>query len=234
MLTLVLCLVCLTACSSKKQDVNSDITIKWEAGTMYFGDTAVELSEYKGYGATVMGGKGGLDYTFMLDNAKDVTNLTINAQEILEENMEKYKGKFWYTEYLGSILTMAKNMGGDDWMVVQCITQNQNPDMIAAYCSDYLDTVTLTNGQVYVDFGSFTLGTPYDTVIVRPDGALITGIIKVSDGYKDCNTPVSVFQNNKEYQLMKTSSSKYDYYMYDNKLIQVAAGFDISQYITFK
>ena len=233
MIALVLCLGCLTGCS-KKADVNSDMTIEWNNGVISFGGTAVELTEYNGYSAKIQAGKGGLDYTFMLDNAKDVTNLSVNAQQILEENMDKYKGKFYYTEYLGSVLTMAKNVGGDDWMVCQAVTNGQPTTTVAAYCSDYLDTIQLTNKQVYVDFGSFKLGTPYDVVIARPDGCLITGIIKVSNGSKDCNTPVSIIQNDKEYQLMKTSTSKYDWYMYDGLLIQAVSGFDIGQYITFK
>ena len=33
---------------------------------------------------------------------------------------------------------------------------------------------------------------------------------------------------------MKGSSSKYDYYTYEGYLIQLGAGLDITQYITFK
>ena len=97
-----------------------------------------------------------------------------------------------------------------------------------------MDSVSLTEGQVYVDFGKFVFGNAYDQVTVRTDCALISGIAKVSNDTYDCTQTVSVTQNNKEYQLMKGSSSKYDYYTYEGYLIQLGAGLDITQYITFK
>lgn len=233
MIILTLLLTLLTGCSSK-QNITSDVTVNWESGVIKFGKEASALTEYAGYQATIENGNGGLTYTFMLDNAKDVTNISINTQGILEENMDKYKGKFYYTEYLGSKLTMASRLDGDDWIVCQVVTNGQPATAVAAYASDYIDSLKLTNAQVYVDFGSFKFGTPYDAVIVRSDCALIPGIIKVSQGTYNCQTPVSVIQNEKEYQLMKGSSTKYDYYMYDGYLIQVAMGLDISTYIQFE
>ena len=232
LLITTLLLTLLTGCSSK-QDVTKDITVGWESGVIKFGDEATDLDSYTGYEAIITEGKGGLTYNFMLDNAKDVTNISINTQGILEEDMDEYKGKFYYTEYLGSKLTMAKRLEGDDWIVCQVITDGQAPTAVAAYASEYIDQMRMTNAQVYVDFGSFKFGTPYDVVTVRQDCALITGIAKVSQGTFECNTPVTIVQSDKEYQLMKGSSAKYDYYTYDGYLIQVAAGLDVGTYITF-
>ena len=168
MLIMVLLLTLLTGCSDT-QNVTSDVTVGWESGVIKFGKDASALSEYSGYSAIIEGGNGGLTYSFMLDNAKDVTNISINTQGILEENMDKYKGKFYYTEYLGSKLTMASRLSGDDWIVCQVITNGQPATAVAAYASDYIDQIKMTNAQVYVDFGSFVFGTPYDAVTVRND-----------------------------------------------------------------
>lgn len=230
---LMLLLLCLTGCSSKV-DPNGDVTIKWENGAMSYKGTKFEVDSYNGYSATVEAGQGGLSYSMSIDSAKDVTNISVNNQGILEENMDTYKGCFYYTEYLGSKLTMAKSLGNDNWAICQAITNGQQPALVATYTEGYINTVPLTNGSVYVDFGEFTFGNAYDLVTVRPDCALITGIAKVSLGTYDCNTPVSVIQNNKEYSLMKGSSARYDYYQYGNYLIQLSGGLDISNYITFK
>lgn len=230
---LMICVLCLMGCS-KVGDPTDDVTVKWDNGTIIVNGVETDLTEYKGYEATIEFGNGGLDYLFTLDYATDVTNITINTQGIMEENMDTYKGKYYYTEYLGSKLTMANDLGDDYWNVCQVLTNGLSAPMVAAYVSDYMDKLTLTNGQVYVDFGSFKFGNQFDAVVVRNDCALIVGIAKVSQGYFDCTQTVSVYQNDKEYQLMKGSSSAYDYYMYDGYLIQIAAGLDITQYITFK
>ena len=230
---LMTCVLCLTGCSSKVSP-KSDITVGWENGVISIGGKATALTSYSGYEAIIENGNAGLTYNFALDNATDVTNLSVNVQGIMEENMDKYKGKYYYTEYLGSSLTMANSLGNDTWEVCQVLTNDLAAAMVANYASDYMDSVSLTEGQVYVDFGKFVFGNAYDQVTVRTDCALISGIAKVSNGTYDCTQTVSVTQNNKEYQLMKGSSSKYDYYTYEGYLIQLGAGLDITQYITFK
>lgn len=233
LLILMVCVMCLMGCSSRVSPT-SDITAEIRDGVIYLNGKATSLTEYCGYEAKIEAGNGGLEYVFSLDSAKDVTNISVNAQGILEENMDKLKGKFYYTEYLGSILTMAESLGNDTWLVCQVITQGTPSTAVAAYSSDYMDTLSLTNGQVYVDFGDFKFGNDYDVVIVRQDCALIRDIAKVSVGTYDTTTTVSVIQNDKEYQLQKGSSSRYDYYVYNGYVIQVVAGLDISSYITFK
>ncbi len=230
---LTICVILLTGCSSRVSPT-SDIMTKIENGTIYLNGKSTSLSEYSGYEAKIDSGNGGLEYLFSLDSAKDVTNITVNTQGILEENMDKYKGKFYYSEYLGSSLTMAESLGDDNWLVCQVITNGTPATAVAAYASDYMDSISLTNGQVRVDFGDFIFGNDYDAVIVRTDCALIKDVAKVSMGTYNTTTTVSVIQDNKEYQLQKGSSSRYDYYTYNGYLIQVAAGLDISSYITFK
>lgn len=230
----MLSLMLLTGCSKGNGNVNSDVTVKWENGIIFMNGKSTAVTEYNGYSANIVGGDLGLTYNFTLDNAKDVTNLTVNTQEILEENMDKVKGKFYYTEYLGSKLTMADNLGNDNWLVCQVYTDGNQVPTVANFAANYMDILQMTNNQVYVDFGEFKFGNTYDVVTVRGDGAVITGVAKVSTENKNCIDPVTIIQNNKEYQLTKRSSGKYDYYSYDGYTITLAAGLDINNYIIFK
>jgi hypothetical protein len=210
-----------------------DITVKWDNGVIKIDGKETQLESYSGYEAAGTANSG-LYFELSLDTATDVTNITSNTQGIMEENMDKYKGCYYYTEYLGSRLTMAKSLGNDMWMICKVTTNDLPATTVAVYAYEFMNTVSLTNAQVYVDFGSFVFGNEYDQVIARNDCALVLGVAKVSQGTYDCTQTISVTQNNKEYQLMKGSSSKYDYYTYDGYLIQVAAGLDVTQYITFK
>lgn len=234
LLILLASLLLLTGCSSGSGNVSKGVTVKWRDGVISFNGKDSDLTEYGGYYANAAGGKAALDWQLKLDTATDVTNITDNVQGILEENMDKYKNMFYYTEYLGSLFTGAESKGGDNWYIVRTATNGLSPSAIAAYAKEYINSVPLTNGSVTIDFGSFTLSSQYDVVIARTDCCLITGIIKVSKGYYDCQNPVSIMQGKKEYQLMKGSSANYDYYMYDDYLIQISAGLDITQYIKFK
>lgn len=230
---LLLLAVCLTGCSNGV-DPTKDVTIKWENGVTSYNGTTFTVDSYNGYSASVTNGSGGLDYTLSIDSAKDVTNLTVNYSAVEEENMNKYKEGFYFSEYLGSRLTYAREIADDTWSVCQVVTRGTDLALAANYAELYVSSVPLTNGQVYVDFGDFIFGNQYDVVEVRPDCALITGIAKVSVDTHDCSTPITVVQDKKEYQLMKGSSAKYDYYQYGDYLIQLSGGLDISQYIKFK
>jgi hypothetical protein len=231
---LMLCVLFLTACSSSQNNITSDVTVKWDNGVIYINGKATPITDYKGYEASVSNGSGGLSYIFTLDNAIDATNLAVNMQGIEEVNMTSFKGKLYYTEYLGSMFTMAQKLSGDDWIVCQANTNGLPDTTVANYASNYIDDMKLTNGQVYVDFGDFTFGDSYDAVEVRSDCALIYGVAKVSLGTFNTTSTVSIIQGEKEYQLQKGSSSKYDYYVYGDYVIQLASGLDVGTYITFK
>ncbi len=232
-LTFLVLSTILMGCSSGTTDVNKDVTVKWENGIIKFGNNESPVTSYKGWTATIEGGNGGLDYTIQLDTARDVTNITLNTQGVDQQYMDTMKGKYYYSEYLGSKLTMAMNIKDDDWMVCQVLTRGNADTVVANYVSDYMDTLVMTNGQVYVDFGPFTFGNDYDQVEVRPDCALIHAVAKVSQDYVDATTPEMIMQGDKEYSVMKTSSAKYDYYVYEGYTIQLAAGLSFANYITF-
>ena len=225
--------VLLTACSSK-YDPRADYTCKWEAGSVKFGGTAVQVSEYNGYDCTIENGNGGVTYNFTLDTtAKDPSNITVNTQGITLDNMSSYKDKYFYLEYLGSLMTMTKSLGADNgYMVCQANIKGMDSNLIAKYMSDYMDAIKLTEGFVYCDVGPFTVGNNYSQLVIRPDCCLVAGVIKVSQDTKGATTPVQVTLGNKTVDMMMTSTEKYDYYEYEGFLIQIAKGVSPSEYIT--
>lgn len=232
-LVMLLCLISLTGCS--KSDPTTDITVKWENGTTSINGNAVYFTEYATGYANIDSGMGGNDYQLTLDYAKDATTVSVNTQAILEENMDKFKKKFYYTEHLGTQFTMIASVGDDTWQICRCFCDREaEPTAIAAYASDYIDNIPLTSGQVYVDFGSFIFGDEYNPVIVRPDCALIKGLIKVSQSPVTATESYTIIQDEKEYTLMKLTGDNYDYYTYDGFTIQCASGITPDSYIKFK
>ena len=233
-LLLILALVlCLTGCSSNAGP-EDDVTFKFENGSITYGGKPVTFTEYKGYEAVVEGGTGGVDYTLILEAGNDITSISVNTQSILEENMDNYKGKLYYTEYLGSKITMAEQVDENYIEICQAYVKDIDPGLAATYCASYIDDIPLTNGKIKVDCGDFIVGNDYDAFVVRPDHVIIPSMLKVSVGTYNCSETVTIVQNNKEYQVQKGSSSKYDYYQYGEYLIQLASGLDFSSYITFK
>lgn len=227
----LLLLVCLTGCSS---DSDGNVVIKYSNGVYTYKGKAMVTDEYKGYEANIttpdaIGGT----YSMTMDSAKDVTNLSVNFQQVLEENMDKYKDCYYYAEYLGTQVTMAQPIGNDQWRVIQGHTASDMSTAMPKLLYEYLTTTPLTNGSVTVQYDGFKLSSEFDTIIVRKDCALITGIIKVSEGTYDTTDTVSIVQGKKEIQLQHGASQKYDYYVYNGMLIQILKGMDLSTYIQF-
>lgn len=222
----------LTGCASISP--TSDFTVKWQSGKLYNGNKEIPATKYTGTEAIVENGKGGLTYELSLDSAKDVTNITLNVQNILEEQMSSYKDAKYYTEYLGSSFTMAKNIAPETFAVCHVNTKGMPAETVAAFAYEYISSIPLTSGKISVDFGDFIFGDDYDTVEVRGDAAVITGVAKVSPGTHETKSTYIVVQGKKEYQLQKGSSSKYDYYVYNGYVIQLASGLTPESYITFK
>lgn len=231
---MLILLIILTGCSSGPSGSPLEsVTVEWKDGVIYYDGEATALTSYNGVEAEIENGNGGLNYTFLLDNATDVTSISVNTQNILEENMDKLGKKFYYTEYLGSQFTMAASLGSDYWNVCRVSLSGEDSKLVATYASDYIDTFMLTIETVYCDFGPFKLGADGYTTEVRTDCALIESIIKVSKNTYDCPNTYTVTQGDKEYLLQKGESKNYDYYMYEGYLIQSAKGIDISMYIDF-
>lgn len=224
----------LTGCSS--YDPYGDITVGWENGEITYDGNPTGLTEYTGSTATASPGQGGLVYNFSIDtDTITVENISVNYQGITSDNMSKLKGKYWYTEYLGSVLTMANEVAENTYMVCQAYVENQSPELVATYASNYLDAFRLTTGHVYVDFGPFVFGSGYDQIKVTTSGASITGVAKVTYESKGCDTPYTLQVDDKTtVNLMTKTSKNYTYYEYEGYCIQMANGLDLNTYVKFK
>lgn len=230
---LLMLMLCLTGCSSSNVGSQDNITVKWENGVVSYKGTTMPITSYKGYEATAMGSDGN-EWRVWIDPAKDFTSISSNTQTVLEENMSTYKSFKYYREYLGTQFTIASTVDADYKKVALANNTNgidENVSKVAG--ANVLDAIPVTNGVVKVDFGPFVFGTDYDMVEVRPDCALITGVIKVSQGTYDTTSTVSIVQDKKEYQVPYGSSQNYDYYVYEGYVIQIVKGMDIGTYIKF-
>lgn len=224
----------LTGCS--EYDPNGNVTVGWENGEILYDGKPTGLTEYYGNTARVEGGQGGLTYEFSLDtDTVTVENISCNTQGILETDMTKYKGKWYYSEYLGSKMTMASEVAESTFMVCQVYVGQQSSDLVATYASNYLDAFRLTNGYVFVDFGPLVFGSGYDIVKVTNQGASISGVAKVTYESKGCDTPYTLQVDDKtSVNLMMKETEKYVYYEYEGYCIQLSKGLDLNTYVKFK
>lgn len=238
-LVLVLSVFGLVGCGDKvATGPTDDVVVKWNGATIEYGGNVLTLSSIKSGYAEVSSdiSADGNGYTFMLDSAKDVTNITVNTQGVLQENMDKYKDMFYYTEYLNSKCTGAFNIQDDYWAVGQCAnTMGLAAGLLATNIYNQLTVIPLTNGALYVDCGGmFTFGDEWSDVELRPEKCLIPGIIQVLPGTKAEPTgETTIMQGDKAFTLGTFSTESFDYYTYGGFTIQAAKGVNITTYIKF-
>ena len=239
MLVASVLLIGLCGCGGSATDPTSDLTLKWDGVNLSYEGKVLSISEHKGsvvnIGPEVSAGS--LNYELILDMAKDVTNITVNNQGILEENMEKLKDMFYYTEYLGSRATGALSLGNEYWAVCRCATESTPINLVAQNMLDYVSNIPLTDKTLYVDCGGkFTFGNEWYETIARPDKCLVKDVIQVLPGQVlDNMEPYTFYAGDGSTRSgMYGETATYEYYYYEGFTIQCAKGVSISDYITFK
>lgn len=235
-----LLLVCVMGCGQKvAADPAAPVTLSWDGYTLSHNGNILNITEHTGDAASVDKsiGLGGLGYRFAIDMSKDVTNISVNTQGILEENMDKIKDMFYYGEYNASVVTGARNIGGEYWAIGIANTEDTPMPLVAEHIRTYLETMPLTDKGLYVDVaGKFTFGSEWYNTIARPDKILVKDIIQVLPGqvhpkmdsytfYKEDGTALSG---------MFASTDAYDYYYYDGFTIQCAKGVNMADFIKFQ
>lgn len=232
MILLASIVLLLTGCS--KYDPEKEVNVGWSDYHITYNGKPTELTSYSGMTAEAAPGNGGQDYYFSFDpGAADASNITENTQGVLVQDMQKFGGKWYYTEYLDSKFTMAQQIADNTFQVCQVMLVS-TVDLTAKYASDYMDTFCLTGVNYRVDFGEFYFGSGYEMPKITQSGASISGIAKVTQDTKGASEPYEFVQDNKTYSMMYTGTEKYDYYEYNGFLIQVAKGINLSDYITMK
>lgn len=240
MLMCVLMVVSIVGCGGSKSaaDPGESVTLSWNGYALSFDGNALNISEHKGNEVIIDSaiGANGMYYSIALDMSKDVTNLTINNQGILEEDMSKLKGMFYYTEYNNTIMTSAMNLGGEYWGT--CRSNVGAAVLLVAECMlKYLTTIPLTDNTLYVDCGGkFIFGSEWYPTIARPDKILVTEVIQVLPGQVHPQMESYTFYKEDGTALagMFASTDSYDYYYYDGFTIQCAKGVNLSDFIKFK
>ena len=229
--------LCLTGCSNK-YNPDEIVTMEWQPGSIMYNGKPTDLTEYRGNTATVENGNGNLTYNFSISaECTSVVNIDENVQGIEEADMDKLGDKWYYLEYLGSVLTLAKDLGSGYFQVCQVGHAEQyEPALVAKYASDYIDQFVLTKNVYRVDFGSFYFGSEWDDIKMTKEAVSIKGTAKVTQGSKGCTTPFSLTSENGKTTLnmMMMSEGKYDWYEVDGYLIQIASGLNITDYIHVK
>ncbi len=226
---ILICCILLTGCSSGKHGPQDPVTIKWQDGVMSYKGWVMPFNEYYGYTFT-----GTLDNgTNYYGNFEKVTSLefcTINSGGVTEDNMDSFKDMKMWSRSLGSVKGYHYYFDAD-----YVISIEAGGDALDVQIYDIITHVPCTEGDVKVDFGSFTFGSAYsEEVKVTAKGASVGSSIGVTKGEKpECTTPYVIEQNGKSYNLMTYSSANYAYYTYDGYVIQCALGILPDNYLTF-
>ena len=212
--------------------------MEWQEGSIMYKGKPTDLTEYKGYEAEVAGGNGGLTYKFSIStDCTSVVNIKENVQGIEEADMDRLGNKWYYLEYLGTVMTVIRELGNQCYQVCQIGGADAyEPGLVAKYASDYLDQFTLTNNTYKVDFGSFYFGSDWDDIRMTKEAVSIKGTAKVTVGARGCTIPYSLTSEDGKTTLnmMMSSEGKYDWYEVDGYLIQIASGLNISDYVHVK
>ena len=232
---MLLLVVCLTGCAKGSAGPTADVTFDFENGAISYKGTPVAWDEFNGYSCKISNGSGGLAYEMLLEAGDDVTTISWNTQNVLEENMTVYKGKYYYLEYLESQFTMADPVSDNYFVLVRTFPNGAAINLVAQFASDYTDNIPMTDGKIKVDCGDFVVGNDYEILTIKPTYCVIPSVIKVSmEPCPDAVNPVIITQGNKEYTLNTCNKGTFTFYTYNGYTIQVAQGVDINSYITFK
>ncbi len=233
--------VSLVGCGKKAvtETLDSPLTLEWKDGVIYYDGQPTDIIEHAGYYAKVTNPGNGATYTIAKDNATDPSQLLINTEGVLEENMNKYKETLWWTLYLQSIFVQIKDYGNDNWKTAECATEGRPAESLTIAGLEYMDNIPLTDKYVVCDFGEFTASSEWDEAFVKESGYVIKNVIKVTSIDKmnlpvECNESYMLYSGSGAYEWKVGHTQKFDYYTYGNYAIQIAAGVSIDAYITFK
>ena len=235
-LTLLLTVVLILTGCSNSYDPAKEYTMTWNNGDIQYDGVSTGLSMYHGYEASIEGGIGGVDYYFTFEEGVVTPDaISINTRGVTTENMDKYKGMYYYAQNNGTLFVGLLEIAKETYMVCQApVSGTQEVTATAAY--DYMQKFKLSNAYYNVDFGDFTFGDGYSPIKMTPEYCSISGVGKVSLGSKGATEPYTVTSadGKKSWNLTHTSTDKYDYYEYNGYLIQIAKGFAVESYIQFK
>lgn len=224
--------VLLMGCSSGVPD---SIKVQLLPDSFTVDGKTVDISSYNGYSASKIFDTED-NIKFKLIEAEDLTIAEGNVNSVLEENMDKYKSAKTFSLYLNTFMVMYYPLGNNMYIYAAYASNTAGLEQMKLSAYNICEQLALTNGEVICEFGDkLNFKSGMDTLVVTPEYASISGVMKVSyESKAECVTPYVITQNEKDYQLYTYSTNKYVYYQYGDILIQTLLGLDLNQYLEFK
>ncbi len=222
---LIFCSVVFTGCSK-----TSNLKVSCDGSAVLFNGTPTGLSEWAGTTAShIIDEYFSIKYYICDEGPEDCPH---NTAGVLPENMTK-KGKAkYYSLYFDTYVYMYYPCG-DFWIEgVGGVTQEGRYSLaqIVEYMYADMESMVLVDSIPSVDYmGKLSIATDSWEFKVRPTEVVLPGVLRVKkdDGSKKLNSSAKIG----DVTVAALNTAQYDYYKYDDILIQVASGIDINAYI---
>lgn len=215
-------------CSSKP------VTIKLTDAGIFKGSKPVPVSEYKGYKASYSNSIYTIDFVECLD----IESCPSDTVGMFIENMDKYKKAYYYSQYLNTQLIMHVPMGDTYVEAHLKLVDDEAPIYEAkTFYKEVYEIASELDLTMQVGFIDYN-----DQLLVNVEGqdfrvnatnneVVIPSLLKVSQGTMPKGAKSVTIGTT---ALMKSSSSKYDYYGLGSTVIMVPTGYSVENFITFK
>jgi len=235
----VFVLVCLLGCTTQNEVKPSEaLVLRLDNTGLYNGDTKLLLTRHSGRNIIISEdiGPNGCYMDITVDQAKDITNITVNTQKILEENMDQFKDMYYYTEFLGTKMTCVLPLGNEYYSVCQAAVDGQSTAYMAQVIYDYLQDYPVTDNVLKIDCGTFLFGSEWYTTYADSERAYIEDLCQVfpHEIMEGAPEPCTVTDSKGMSKSAKVfSTAAYVYYIIDGYTIQCVPSFNISDVIAF-
>ena len=219
----------LAGCSSKSKTA---MTV-WDHGTLYQNDVAIDVTKYDGYSAESVTDEYSINYV----SCSGPTDCSHKIADVSKDIMTKYNGCYYFTAFADTMMEMyyCYDSKMEMWNegIIGANGSNTYPAAtMASMMEPVLKNISLNGSVTQIQINNcLTLSVTAGSFSATKEYVVIPGYLKVGtdDGSITFDQTTTVGTATLAY----TSSAKYDYYRYNDTVIQAAKGVDISQYVTF-
>ena len=226
-LSLMLVSLLLVGCSNKGGKVKLD-----NDGVAKVNGNPIQVSVYSGN--SVENEVDGVKYTAKIITADNLSTAEGNSRGVATKDMDKYKDVLVFEEYLGSIITMYKDLGNKKYIWGTVMSSEGDAEVRKQTLYNTMTSSPLTDEKLVVDIGGkFKFKAAFDEQInVRANSVSIPKLIKITYGINpECVNAQNIKAGDKEISVMSYSDSKFTYYTYEGFTIQTVVGLDLKDYI---
>lgn len=156
-----------------------------------------------------------------------------NYEGVEEDKMSKYQGAKYYTCYNDTQLVMFYPFNGYFIEGHVSLDWGEDAKVVAKDLYDALAGLPLNPNMTTIDIGTvMTLAVEGYNFKMREDDIIIPDVLRIKAYDNKVTMTDTVTIGDKT--LGHASTTKYDYYLYENYLIQCTLGIDVSTLLTFK